>query len=57
MRDLLISLPQDTDRTFVAWLNEEFAGMDPNGLALDAFSLEEGALRYEVLRGASVVNG
>ncbi len=50
MRDLLISLPPDTDRSFVAWLNEEFAEMDPNGLALDAFALEDGALRYEVLR-------
>lgn len=50
MRDLLISLPPDTDRSFVAWLNEEFAEMDPNGLALDAFAFEDGALRYEVLR-------
>jgi hypothetical protein len=50
MRDLLISLPHDADRPFVAWLNEEFAEMDPNGLALDAFVLENGALRYEVLR-------
>lgn len=50
MRDLLISLPPDADRSFVAWLNEEFAEMDPNGLALDAFAFEDGALRYEVLR-------
>ena len=50
MRDLLISLPNDTDRSFVAWLNEEFAEMDPNGLALDAFILEGGALRYAALR-------
>jgi hypothetical protein len=49
MRDLLVSLPPDTDRTFVAWLNEEFSEMDPNGLALDAFGLEDGVLRYEAL--------
>jgi hypothetical protein len=49
MRDLLISMPAGADRAFVAWLNEEFAGMDPNGLALDAFVLEDGRLRYEVL--------
>jgi hypothetical protein len=50
MRDLLISLPADTDRALVAWLNAEFSAMDPNGLALDAFLLEAGGLRYEVLR-------
>jgi hypothetical protein len=51
MRDLLISMPPDTDRTFVGWLNEEFSAMDPNGLELDAFALEEdGALQYEALR-------
>ena len=50
MRDLLISLPPDADRSFVAWLNDEFAEMDPNGLALDAFVLEAGGLRYEALR-------
>jgi hypothetical protein len=50
MRDLLISLPPDTDRSFVGWLNEEFSEMDPNGLALDAFVLEGGELRYETLR-------
>ena len=50
MRDLLISMPLDTDRAFVGWLNEEFSTMDPNGLELDAFTLEDGTLRYEVLR-------
>jgi hypothetical protein len=50
MRDLLISMPLDTDRAFVGWLNDEFSTMDPNGLELDAFTLEEGTLRYEVLR-------
>jgi hypothetical protein len=49
MRDLLISMPADADRELVGWLNEEFATMDPNGLALDAFVLEGGGLRYESL--------
>jgi len=53
MRDLLISMPEDADRELVGWLNEEFAAMDPNGLALDAFVLEAGALRYETLVTAS----
>jgi hypothetical protein len=53
MRDLLISLPGDTDRAFVGWLNEEFSEMDPNGLALDAFVFEGGILRYEALRPAA----
>ncbi len=47
MRDLLISLPPDADRGFAGWLNDEFSAMDPNGLALDAFVLEGGSLRYE----------
>ena len=50
MRDLLISMPADTDRAFVTWLNEEFAAMDPNGLDVDAFVLADGTLRYESLR-------
>ncbi len=54
MRDVLVSLPRDVDRQFAAWLNEELAEMDPNGLALDGFVLEGGALRYERLPGAGV---
>jgi hypothetical protein len=49
MRDILISLPSGTDRMFVGWINDEFAEMDPNGLALDAFVLDEAGLRYEAL--------
>jgi hypothetical protein len=49
MRDLLVSMPPETDRAFVGWLNDEFSEMDPNGLAVDAFALEDGALRYEAL--------
>ena len=56
MRDLLVSLPPDADRAFVAWLNDEFSEMDPNGLALDAFVLDGRGLRYEAFgaREASV---
>jgi hypothetical protein len=49
MRDVLVSLPADVDRRFAAWLNEELATMDPNGLALDAFTLDGDGLRYERL--------
>ena len=49
MRDLLISMPAGRDRELVGWLNDEFASMDPNGLALDAFVFEDGTLRYEAL--------
>jgi len=51
MRDVLVSLPPDVDRRFAAWLNEELASMDPNGLALDAFVLDPDGLRYERLAG------
>ena len=43
-------MPPDTDRAFVAWINDEFAEMDPNGLALDAIVLGGRGLRYEALR-------
>jgi hypothetical protein len=49
MRDILMSMPLDVDRRFVAWINDEFAEMDPNGLALDAFVLDDAGLRYESL--------
>jgi len=49
MRDVLVSLPPDVDRRLAAWLNEELATMDPNGLALDAFPVDEDGLRYERL--------
>ena len=49
LRDLLISMPADVDRGLAAWLNEEFATLDPNGLDLDAFALVDGELRYEAL--------
>ena len=52
MRDLLVSLPPDADRAFVAWLNDEFSEMDPNGLALDAFVLEGGGAALRGVRDA-----
>ena len=51
MRDLVVSMPPATDRAFAGWLMDELASMDPNGLELDAFVLESGALRYERLPG------
>ncbi len=51
MRDLLISMPPDVDRRFAAWLTDEFASMDPNGLALDAFVQDGEELHYERLPG------
>ena len=51
MRDVLVSMPPDVDRSFAGWLNEELASMDPNGLALDALVLERDDLRYERLPG------
>jgi hypothetical protein len=54
MRDVLVSLPPDADRRFAAWLNEELATMDPNGLALDAFMLDADSLRYERLPGPTL---
>jgi hypothetical protein len=49
MRDLLIAMPPDVDRRFAAWLTDELSWLDPNGLALDAFVLDEDGLRYERL--------
>jgi hypothetical protein len=50
MRDLLVALPADTDRALAAWLNEELASLDPNGLALGGFVLEDRSVRYDPLR-------
>jgi hypothetical protein len=58
MRDILISVPPGTDTAWLAWINDEFADMDPNGLALDAFLLEEdGELRYEALGSRERLEG
>lgn len=49
MRDVLLSLPVETDRELVAWLADEFSSIDPNGLSLEAFVLRDGDLRCEAL--------
>ena len=49
MRDLLLSVDLDTEPAFVVWLREEFARVDPNAVAVDAFRLENGRLTYSVL--------
>ncbi|MEX1169345.1 MAG: hypothetical protein WEE50_04300 [Chloroflexota bacterium] len=52
MRNLLISLPIDTDREFAAWLFDEFAARDPNCLAPAAFVIRAGWLSAEPLGNA-----
>ncbi len=47
MRDILIALPPDVNRALAAWLHDEFAALDPNGLALEALVWERGAIRHE----------
>ncbi len=49
MRDLLVSLPHDVDRMFAAWLMDELASMDPNGLDLESFVFGGGVISYERL--------
>lgn len=49
MRDLLLSVPLGSDREAFAWLVGELSAIDPNGLALEAFALEDGVLRCEPL--------
>ena len=49
MRDVLMSFPADVDRDYLAEMNEEFAALDPNALALEAFLLRDGCLTCEPL--------
>ena len=44
MRDLVLQLPIDADTELAAWLMDEFASMDPNGLALPILALVDGEL-------------
>lgn len=55
MRDLLVSVGGDVDPEYFDWLNEEFALLDPNALALDAFALEDGELRLRPLARAAML--
>ena len=49
MRDLLVSVSGNVEPGYLAWLHDEFASLDPNALAVDAFTLEDGRLRLEPL--------
>ena len=47
MRDILIALPPDVDRTFAAWLVDEWEAMDPNHLHLGGFRYRAGTVAPE----------
>jgi hypothetical protein len=53
MRDLLVSIGGDADPGFVAWLNDELAGLDPNALAVEPFLLADGQLRLVPIERAA----
>ena len=42
MRDILIALPPDVDRSFAAWLADEWESLDPNHLHLGGFRFDGG---------------
>ncbi len=44
MRDLLVALPIDTDPGLAAWMLDDFAGLDPNGLDMPLLTFEEGVV-------------
>jgi hypothetical protein len=47
MRNLLVAAPFDADRDLVAWLRDEIAFEDPNGLDLPIFALVDGRLTID----------
>jgi hypothetical protein len=47
MRNLLLAAPFDTDRELLAWLRDEIAAEDPNGLDLPIFALLDGRLSID----------
>jgi hypothetical protein len=47
MRNLLLAAPYDADREVMAWLRDEIAHADPNGLDLPLFALVDGRLTIE----------
>ena len=47
MRNLLLAAPFDADRALVAWLRDEIAHDDPNGLDLPIFALLDGRLSID----------
>jgi hypothetical protein len=46
MRDLVVTVPMDTDQQFARWLLEEICRLDPNALDLPILALVDGALRF-----------
>lgn len=44
MRDVLLVLPDDIETDAAAWIAEEFASLDPNGLDLGLFRFEHGSV-------------
>ena len=55
MRNLLLAAPFDADREMIAWLRDEIAQEDPNGLDLPIFALVDGRLSVDQ-RGAQLVH-
>jgi len=47
MRNLLVAAPFDADRDLIAWLRDEIALEDPNGLDLPIFALVDGRLTID----------
>jgi hypothetical protein len=47
MRNLLLAAPFDADREMLAWLRDEIAYEDPNGLDLPIFALVDGRLSID----------
>jgi hypothetical protein len=47
MRNLLLVAPYDADREVMAWLRDEIAHADPNGLDLPLFVLADGRLTFD----------
>jgi hypothetical protein len=57
MRNLLLAAPFDADRELLAWLRDEIAYEDPNGLDLPIFALIDGRLSIDRRnRGGEVVH-
>lgn len=47
MRNLLLAAPFDADRETIAWIRDEIAYEDPNGLDLPVFALIDGRLTID----------
>lgn len=47
MRNLLLAAPFDADHELLAWIRDEIASEDPNGLDLPIFALAHGQLSFD----------